>query len=97
MGRRALRRYFEADRMLCIGNEDKLLVPYGRLAWTYMLLALIGFTQDYYVGVYMGNAEWGIILGSLVVFTTRAQRLDLKRKEDDQSPTDLKATAARSC
>lgn len=33
----------------------------------YLVLALLGFTQDYYLGVFMGYVEWGMIFSTIYI------------------------------
>jgi hypothetical protein len=67
VARRAWQRARAAHRTGEGGGE--LRHAFGLLTFCvgYLALAFLGFTQDYYLGVYMGLAEWGMVFASVVV------------------------------
>ena len=59
---------FKAKRIikyLHFFSENKFLYSVGAFCFTYLLISLVAFSQDYYLGVYLGLQEWGLLFASI--------------------------------
>ena len=45
------------------------LYSVGVFCFTYLVISIIALTQDYYLGVYLGLQEWGLIFASIFLIS----------------------------